>query len=380
MTSKPVNIRSVHTSEEFYSLKDAWNTLLAESPANSFFLRWEWLLRWWEVYNDSTMNLSILLVLEDGELIGIGPFYVKKQKYKKILRARRLLFLGTKEGSVISQYMDIICREGKEKDVVGKIMEYVVKEDICDDMSLQMLDSSSRALKVLYDKALEMNFFYASDGDMDCPCLTLPASHEEFLKGLSSSMRQNVRQNNNKVKKYPDVVFRKTLSIGELEKDFPELVRLHQGRWQSRNMKGSFAGGNFFNFIKAVMPEMLKNGHLELNFLSVSGRNIASVFNINYNGKIYYYQAGTDVSFNSVLSPGIIIHDHCIAEAIKNGLREYDFMVMGKLDDYKKKWTAESKYIRSIYMARPGIMKIVMSTRSRVRTCYRAIRGIYHKS
>lgn len=380
MNKSDLIIQKIDTKEGFNSLQERWNALLAESPTNSFFLRWEWLLRWWEVYKDSTMDLSILLVLEDGELIGIGPFYVKKEKYKKILRTRRLLFLGTKEGSVISEYMDIICREGKEKDVVGKIMEYVVKEDLCDDMSLQMLDSSSRALKVLYDKALEMNFFYASDGDMDCPCLTLPRSYQEFLKGLSSSMRQNVGQNNNRVKKYPDVVFRKTLSVGELEKDFPEMVRLHQGRWQSRNMKGSFAGGNFFNFIKAVMPEMLKNGHLELNFLSVSGRNIASVFNINYNGKIYYFQSGIDVSFDSRLSTGVIIHDHCIAEAIKNGSKEYDFMVMGNLDDYKKKWTAESKYIRSIYMARPGMMKIVMSSRSVVRTCYRAIKGIYHKS
>ena len=79
MNKSDLVIQKVHTKEGFNSLKDRWNTFLAESPANSFFLRWEWLWNWWKVYGEANFTLCILLVYRDAELIGICPFYLTKK-------------------------------------------------------------------------------------------------------------------------------------------------------------------------------------------------------------------------------------------------------------------------------------------------------------
>lgn len=77
-----LHIQRINTLEGFYSLHEKWNALLNESPANSFFLRWEWLLRWWEAYKEDKHNLCILLVFKGDELIGIAPFYIIKKTGK----------------------------------------------------------------------------------------------------------------------------------------------------------------------------------------------------------------------------------------------------------------------------------------------------------
>ncbi len=119
---------------------------------------------------------------------------------------------------------------------------------------------------------------------------------------------------------------------------------------------------------------MLNNGNLELWFLSVDGENIAALYNIRYRNKIYNYQGGLDVSFDKRLAPGLLLHSHCIEEAIREGLREYDFLLMGDMDSYKKRWTRDYRYMCDVYLARPGIIKLAMAAKNKVRVFYHSFK------
>ena len=69
----------ISITEDFILLKEKWNLLLSVSSADNFFLRWEWLWNWWEVFRTSNMELCILLIeKENGEVVGIAPFYLKR--------------------------------------------------------------------------------------------------------------------------------------------------------------------------------------------------------------------------------------------------------------------------------------------------------------
>lgn len=368
-----IDVRMVQTLKEFHLLQERWNSLLAESQTNSFFLRWEWLWTWWNVYKEDNYRLCILLVFRGDELIGIAPFYVINRLRENIFTIRRLMFLGTKEGSVISEYMDIIYREGHEEVVIRKIMDFIVKENICDDICLHKVDTSSRTIPILQQPAGGKENLNIVELTVESPYIILPSKYEDFLNQLGSSMKYKIRNHQRKLSKYSEVVFRKTENIAELERDFSELVKLHQLRWESRGLLGSFVGERFYLFQKTVMHDMLKNGHLDLWFLSVAGKHIAALYNIRYNNKIYFYQAGLDVTFDKHLSPGILLHNHCIEIAISDGLREYDFLLQGSLDAYKKSWTREYKSMCDIYVVRPGIMKFVMSARNKAKNAYHAI-------
>lgn len=369
---KPIHARMVSSTEDFRSLKDAWNGLLAESPADSFFLRWEWLFEWWKVYGDGDLSLGIILVYRGDSLIGIGPFYVNNRSHGSgIVSSRRLMFLGTAYDRLISEYMDIICRGCDSEEVIRSILNFIIQEDVCTDMLLQKVNAGSGVFDVLKRLSDENNLFYTVIDKQISPYISLPESYDQFLRACKSRVRSKIRCDRRRLAGLKEPLFRKTAGPSELDADIDELVRLHQARWESRKMPGAFSDRRFLSFQRSVMREMLKNGHLELSFLSVDGRNIASLYNIRYGGKTYFYQSGLDASICPNISPGILLHNFCIMGAIDDGLKEYDFLLDGKTDAYKKRWTSDFKCMHDIYMARPGIVKLAMQTKIR-------LRGLYH--
>ena len=369
-----LHVQRIRTSEEFYSLNDKWNNLLEGSPVNTIFLRWEWLWSWWNAYKEREYELCILLVYSADDLIGIAPFYIVHRRLGNIFPVRRLLLLGTKEGSVISEYMDIIYRAGKEDSVIKKIIEYIELENICDDICLHKIDTSSKSIPLIQKVSKDTGYLCNIYDRFESPYIALPTDYNDFLNSLSSSMRYKIRRNKRRLEKYRGVIINKTSNITELEENFIELIRLHQARWNERKMKGSFSDEKFVIFHKMVMQYLLNHGYLYLSFLSIDNKNIASLYNIKYKNKVYFYQSGTDISFDHGLSPGLLLHSYCIEEAIKEGLEEYDFMIKGEMDSYKKSWTKNYRYMCDIYIVRPKVLKFLTSLKDKARHCYHTIK------
>lgn len=364
---KEIRVEKVDSMEGFFLLREDWNRLLAVSGSDNYFLRWEWLYAWWKVYGESRRQLAILKIYRGEELIGIGPFYLVQRRWRRLLTVRRLMFLGTEEGGVTSEYMNLICRAGEEGAVTQAIIDLLAGERLCDEADLHNIESASETLHLLRQAARRRRFLVIDREDHCSPYFRLEAEEGAVERRYSRSLRRHLRNSRERLSRHTQVVYRKTMDLFELEKDFDELVRLHQLRWTSRRMPGSFSGGRFTAFQRRVMPEMLKNGHLELHFLSVSGRNIAALYNIKYRNKVYYFQSGLDTSFDPNLSPGVLLHDHCIRAAGREGLSEYDFLLQGQLDDYKQRWTKVHRTICDLYLARPGVPKWVMSVEQRAK-------------
>lgn len=375
--NKSIRIQLVRDADEFSLLEGRWNSVLSDSKANSIFMRWEWLYSWWNAYEEDNYHLTILLIFRGDEIIGIAPFYVVNLSCIGVVPVRRLLFLGTKEGDVISEFMDIIYHHGDEDAVIQAIFDFIMQQNICDDFCLHKIDTSSKTIPVLRRLADERKLFCVIQEEYESPYVSLPATMDDFMSRLSSSMRYKIRKSHRRLEKYSHVEFRKTSDSSELVKDFDELVRLHQLRWQSRNCQGSFADKSFFGFQKTVMPLFLKSGYLDLWLLSVEDKNIGVLYNISYNDKIYFYQGGLDSSFDEGLTPGYLLHSYCIENAIQKGVSEYHFLLMGNLDAYKKQWARSSKHMCDIYMARPGIMKVFMKTKTKARNYYHSLRKNY---
>ncbi len=374
---KRMALQIVHTTEEFYSLRERWNSLLQASPSNSFFLTWEWLWSWWNAYREDASQLFIMTFFRNDRLIGIAPFYVNSNCKIGPLRIRRLMFLGTREGAAQSEYMDIIAHADYAPEIAAEIVHYISQENICDDIQLEKIDESSRSISLLQEAGERSGLFFHIQCRLESPFIKLPATHNDFLGRVSSRVRHSIRNNHKKLqKKYVSVIFRKTTNESELENDFAELARLHQLRWQSRQLPGSFSRDNYISFHKSAMKEMMEKGNLDLWFLSVDGRAIAALYNINYNNKIYNYQAGIDIEFDPSIAPGILLHNHCIAAAIGEGLGEYDFLAMGKRDAYKKNWTDTSNFMVDIYMVRPGVKKYIAVSLIKLRTQYRKLKSL----
>lgn len=376
-SAKLLQIRKITDEKEFFCLKEEWNTLLSHSRAESIFLTWEWLWTWWNIYKSNSRNLCILLVFRGQDLIGIGPFYVISKSYKSMFKLRRLMFLGTDEKGLLSEYMDIISRAGDEQDVISNVLGYLYNQNICEDIFLHKINSLSSSLRLLRSVSQNKEMFYVIADEYESPFISLPADYNTFMKSIDGAFRQKLRKNQNKLRKMNNVVIRKTNDIAEFKHDFSELVRLHQMRWESKKLEGSFSDKNFKDFHHAIMPVLLNNKQLDLWFLSVGGINISSLYNIRYKNKIYFYMAGLDIDFEKSIAPGFLLHDYCISNAIENRIGEYDFMLMGYLDSYKKKWTTKSKSMADVYIACANPIKLLMPIKYKAKSFYRVLnRGL----
>lgn len=353
-----IKVEKISTDSGFTALEERWNRLLASSPADTYFLRWEWLREWWNAYGSGDKGLCILLAKRGDRLIGIAPFYTLTFD-KEFLSRRRIMFLGTTEDSLVSEYLDFICAPDDTGTVVRASIEYIAGERLCDDMVLQMMDSVSSSVDELRKAAGPAGMLYRVRNRSSSPYLTLAGDFDEFLSSSGRSLRQNIKSGRRKLDRFDSVEIRKTTDARELAADLDEFVRLHQMRWRSKNMPGAFADRRFLDFQKAVMKKALDDGYLELLFLRVNGRDIAALYNIRYGEKIYFYQSGIDASFSKTISPGLILHSYSIERAIEGGLKEYDFMLQGETDAYKDRWTNEQRCLCDIYMTPKSIHKFI---------------------
>ena len=119
----------------------------------------------------------------------------------------------------------------------------------------------------------------------------------------------------------------------------------------------------FAAFHDEVMPPLLAAGALELLWLTVRGDPIAIIYNIVWNGKVYFYQSGRKIDVPKGVRPGIVIHAHAIRRAISAGRREYDFL--GGASRYKVQLSTAARPLLRVRAVRSPRLELAHSTAER---------------
>jgi CelD/BcsL family acetyltransferase involved in cellulose biosynthesis len=151
-------------------------------------------------------------------------------------------------------------------------------------------------------------------------------------------------------------------------------VRLHQRRWESKGYPGSFENIHFREFHKQIMPRMLKNGHLQLWFLSDGTTSYGVIYNILYKNKIYFYQSGISTE-QKECAWGYLLHSHCIEQAIRFGMKEYDFLPKGSNDDYKERFAKERRQVVDLFLGNSVLGKSCEKARQSAALAWHLLRG-----
>jgi len=372
--------RLITSTDEFIGLEQVWNDLLAKSPADNYFLSWEWLWNWWQVYGRPEDRLAILVIENGEEIAGIAPFYLRKRFHRGVYPVRRMMFLGTQDnssGDVCSDYMNIICLEGLEERMVRTVFEQLVNRNICDEVFLSRMDNSSKVFGIFREHAGRNGCLNLTTEECTSPYIKLPVSWEEYMKGLSGSMRQKIRREFRKLEKY-DFTISRAESPDAVFRYYGELVRLHKKRWNSRGIEGAFSNELFNQFHKKIMPSMLQKGRLELKLLLENGESRAAIYNIKYKNKIYFYQCGVDTSGKKAAF-GYALHARCIEDAIKEGMAEYDFLPKAGGDNYKEHFAKQKRTVSNVYVIRQWALKRIMFAEETARLICRHVKPYFGK-
>jgi CelD/BcsL family acetyltransferase involved in cellulose biosynthesis len=329
----------------FGALEDEWNELLRRTRFDTIFLTWEWQTTWWQHLGRSRGPLYILAGRDDGRLVAIIPLYAIEDA------GLILQLVGCIE---VSDYLDLIVEAGREEEVYHDFLEWLAgpeapawdSVDLCNQPGVSL---SHTRLPEMAEAAGYRTEVFQEDV---CPVIPLPqagdspdgaaGAWEAYLETLDKKERHEIRRKLRRIEREaPDAEIRFVDGNGASQDELPAAVDAFIGLHRnSRSDKHTFMTPEMQEYFRAIAAALAKRGWLQLSFLEVGGKLVASYFCFDYNGAgardILVYNSGYDPTGVPQLSPGWVLLARVIEHAIALGRRHFDFL-QGD-EDYKHRF------------------------------------------
>lgn len=354
-----MNIEIISKKEDLQGLKNCWNGLLRNSPADTIYLTWEWLYTWWEIYGDSARNLHVLVIKnKNGEMKGIAPFIIREKKITNLFTSKVLEFLGTGEDEideVCSNYMDIIVKDCSEE-VYKAIFEHIVqglKRGDWDEVNLKSVPISSYTLEVFKNK-MNRAFSTKISEPISCAIITLPEKWDTYLEGIDRNWRSQIKRGRKEIVDKGNIQCELIKEPKEAMSAFDEFINIHQKRWQEAGKTWLFSSKKFTDFHKNIVKLFSNQKWIGIRFLKCNGATIAASYRINYNNTIYPYLSAYDREFENKIGIGLIERSYDIEDAINSGYKCYDFY-KAKNGSYKWHLAKDKREVQDIIIYRKNV-------------------------
>ncbi len=323
-----VAVEEVGTPQGLEALRPEWAALWNRCPGATPFQAPAWLLPWWRHLGGG--SLWVLTLRHDGRLAGLLPLFCCRTPDDA---ARQVYLIGTG----ITDRLNVLLEPEMAHSGMEALLTYLVaNHDRWDECDFQQIPEGSPLLRATLPEE-----YRPETGVQDaCPVLSLPGTVEEFTRSLSPRQRWNLQYCRRRAERMGPVRVDRA-ETGNLEELLTALLRLHQTRWAAVNRLGVLGDAAIQRFHCEAAAEFLRAGMLRLYLLRIGGRSVASFYGFADRRRAYYYLGGFDPEFRQ-LSPGTLIVDHAIREAIREGLEAFDFL-RGR-EAYKYRWGARDSF------------------------------------
>lgn len=325
-----MKLKIISSNREFKDLSKSWNELLERSTKKSIFLTWEWLFSWWEIYSGRN-ELFIMLLYDNERLVGISPTYKRKGN---IVEFR---FLG--DEYVDSCYLGFILDKHYKVSGTEEFLKLILEKN---GAYLRYVESKNELLNINGINAAKKEFRMSS-----CPKIILSGDIGEYLSGLTSKTRFNIRKSE---KLFQKKNIRSEIREGEDAVFYMnEVFKVNEKRWTDF--------GRFSKCLKSFLlnacKRLAKKKRLEIYFLILGDEIIAYNLNLIYGETISVYSAAFDISRKDIYgnsSPGLYLNYLNIKRAIEKGFKIFD-MLRGE-NPYKMKLANSFSYNNAIMFSK----------------------------
>jgi CelD/BcsL family acetyltransferase involved in cellulose biosynthesis len=323
-----LRIDVINNEEELSRIAEEWSDLLPQSQNDTIFLTFEWLSTWCKYFRDRKEVRVLIFRDEEGRFIGIAPLLFFKYRYSLFISLKFVEFIGTNH----SDYLDFIVLKGRESEFFESFFGYL-KEHSKEWDVLNLLDIPEHSTTL--HRIAESRLKYRSRIISLCPFMTLPEKWNSYLSSLSKKRRKNLQYYLSRLKREFSIQFGVVDENDMVQEKMEKLFSIHENRWRDKGWFGGFSDDRSVQFHKDIALKFLKKGWLRLYYLSLDEKIAAMLYAFKYNHKFMYYQAGFDPEY-SRYSVATVLLVHCIENAFKEGMREFDFL-RGN-ESYKYDW------------------------------------------
>jgi CelD/BcsL family acetyltransferase involved in cellulose biosynthesis len=344
-----MNVQWIRSAAEFDSIHEEWNALLAASEADSVFLSWEWLRTWWNQLG-GRRELRIAALRRNGQLVGLAPLTVRPGSLANLSPFPVVEFLGS--GTVGSDYLDLIVREGDEAEALDEIADAITRAGLM--LELNRVKGSGSLVRDLARRMKRRGWPACENQVTICPFIDLRGhSWPSYLASLSSEHRYNVQRKTKSLSKNFEVTFLRADDEPSRRTAIRLLISLHQERWKDHGTSDAFHTQRHISFHEEFTAHALRRGWLRLYTLCLNGQPASSLYGLRYGRTFSFYQSGFDPSL-SRYSVGLVTMAMAIQQAIEEGAEEFDFL--HGAESYKFHWAKQFRDLTRIELYPPGVL------------------------
>lgn len=343
--------RLVNTESGFHDLRQDWEALFMRNPMHSPFLAWGWVAAWLK-YLAGPHELSILVWQDEhGVAQFIVPLIVTGGTR---LFAGRTVMLACGYGREASDYLGCL-RLPQHDSRIGELTAHGITKLVDKTLPISLTELDGR---VEYESELQATMnglgrLTRSETQHVCVAANLPGTWDEYLQGLSSNFRSQIRRRCRKTENDESLIFR-SIAAAESREFTENLIRLNRQRMAYKGKRSSLEDDNIREFLLEAVPYMAANNIAWMDVLEKDGKTVAAALNFVHGKSAFFYIGGIDHSAEK-WGPGTALFAHIIMRCIKQNYLVYDFL-RGQ-EDYKYKWGGTDVPMHKLHIYGAGIFR-----------------------
>jgi CelD/BcsL family acetyltransferase involved in cellulose biosynthesis len=327
--------------EELRAVEPDWWQLWEADPAATPFQSPAWLIPWTrQLWGGG--RIRTVVFRDAGRIAGLAPLFFWGYGSEK--EPVCVSFLGSGISDCLGPVVLPGAAQACAQELIVWLMEHSDEWQICD---LQELLPDAPLLQAIRSRGIVAQSSVCSV----CPAARLAPDLEQYLAGLDSKFRTNLRRAERLLERAGPAQF-VLANDSNWREILEELFRLHASRWREREEEGVLAGASLRTFHREAAERMQAHGILRLYGLYCNARCIAVQYNIASKGTVYAYLSGFDPEF-AKFSPGAVLLKHSIAGAIREGIEWCDFL--RNREGFKYDWGAVDRAHQRIRIQPAGV-------------------------
>ncbi len=324
-------------------LRDEWNRLLTIAETNTIFQTFEWHQCWWESFGNNR-DLLVLLLRDNGELIGIAPLEVTEKRVNG-LSERVLGFIGA--GNYSSDYCDFIVRQDRPDTIVAILDWLSSSPSVWTQMDLFNLPSHSRHVPLILEHCSHNGSSVISYALYDAPAFVFGDSKEDRKILRKKSMRRHF----NYFTHHGELLLKHCGDREEILSLLEVCFRQHIHRWANTASPSIFLDPQQQRFYRCLVRALDPKDCLRFSLLLYNGEPLAFHFGFEYQHRYIWYKPTFDVSY-AKHSPGEVMLKFLLEYAMEKKLKEFDFTIGEEVYKYRFSNTIRSNHRVLIFRRR----------------------------
>ena len=314
---------------------ERWDALAMRMRAPTIYHTHDWASCWWKHLREPDQELRLIVARRGTEPVALLPLIVLTQRKTKLLR-RRILTCLTAVSPAFAQYLGPICPAEEEDEAIDAFARVVAGMTGFDAIYFENYLAGNLIARLTEAMHPLMGGPPTNWSGESTHRIALSATPELYLQSISHNLRRKIRTTRRLWEKAPGARIERIGDEEGLNAALETLRRQSIQRFGRHHSDSTFLDARMFAFFSELMSSGLRRGRDAFFSGWLDDRIVATHFGLHFGRWIGYYNGSFESGFER-LSPGTMMFDAMIRDAIERGLDEVD--LLAGFSRYKQRWS-----------------------------------------